>query len=107
MMMKKFWLLVIKKIRAKSILEAELLGVEGALTLAGVKGFRKIHLEGDYQTVMNALKKNDQHPYLSWQDAAIFSNILVNFSWISRPCNIKAHEVCQMGSCPNGHGSLS
>ncbi|KAF5182350.1 hypothetical protein FRX31_028066 [Thalictrum thalictroides] len=72
----KFMVTGYKRIRVRSIQEAELLGVEGALKLAVMKGFGKIHLEGDCQIVMKALKKKDQHLDLSWQDATIFFNIL-------------------------------
>ncbi|KAF5203903.1 hypothetical protein FRX31_006510 [Thalictrum thalictroides] len=64
-----------RKVLAGNVQEAELLAVEGALILALQKGFRKIKVEGDCQTVMNACKRRNQSPDLSWHCSTIFQNV--------------------------------
>ncbi|KAF5187604.1 hypothetical protein FRX31_022809 [Thalictrum thalictroides] len=48
-----------RRVLAGNVQEAELLAVEGAWILELQKGFRKIKVEGDCQTVMNACRRRN------------------------------------------------
>ncbi|XP_060973884.1 uncharacterized protein LOC133039097 [Cannabis sativa] len=72
-----FWFVKAQKVQAHSVLEAELLAIQLALTRAIEKGWQKVHILSDSKVAVQALSKPVRVP--DWRVANVFYSV-VNLS---------------------------
>ena len=80
-------------------MEAELLAIQRAVTIARHQEWKKIEVEGDCKVLLEALSDRDACPY--WQLSSLFLNVIelasffsrIKFLWIPIRGNAVAHGL--------------
>ena len=97
-------------VTANSAFEAELTGILMVVQLGIFRNHRRVIIEGDNKTIMDALGNKCECPI--WTCTPLFDRILLLshkfisciFRWVPRSQNVGAHLICQWARRDNGEG---